>query len=155
LLRLAELTGDARYRRRAADALRAFQPAIEQAPARAPRLLGALELFLDRPFEIVIVRATAADDLADRLLEVAYRTYLPNRVLTMGIQGRDLARQQKLIPFVEAKEAIGGIATAYVCEERVCALPTSDPAVLARQLAKVHPLPGDGAGERPVAATSD
>jgi uncharacterized protein YyaL (SSP411 family) len=27
-----------------------------------------------------------------------------------------------------------------VCEQKVCALPTSDPGVLARQLAKVHPL---------------
>jgi uncharacterized protein YyaL (SSP411 family) len=41
---------------------------------------------------------------------------------------------------VAEKQALHGAATAYVCEQKVCALPTSDPAVLAAQLAKVHRL---------------
>ncbi len=145
LLRLAELTGKDGYRRRAAETLRAFAPAIERAPTRAPRLLGAVEFFLDQPFEIVVVSAGAADPRAQRLLEVARRRYLPNRVLVAAAEGRALARQRELIPLVESKVAIGGAATAYVCERGVCALPTGDPAVLARQLSKVRPLPpGDG-----------
>jgi uncharacterized protein YyaL (SSP411 family) len=35
---------------------------------------------------------------------------------------------------------IGGKLTAYVCEQRVCALPTSDPAIFAQQIARVEPL---------------
>ena len=45
----------------------------------------------------------------------------------------------KVATFVEEKLAIGGKPTAYVCEHRTCQLPTSDPAVLARQLASVRP----------------
>ena len=36
--------------------------------------------------------------------------------------------------------ALGGRATAYVCLDRVCRLPTSDPAVFAEQLGVVAPL---------------
>jgi uncharacterized protein YyaL (SSP411 family) len=47
-----------------------------------------------------------------------------------------------LVPLVAEKKARGGRATAYVCERRVCALPTADPDELARQLAGVAPLGG-------------
>jgi uncharacterized protein YyaL (SSP411 family) len=66
--------------------------------------------------------------------------HLPNSVLTVATEGRALARQAKVIPLVAEKTALRGVATAYVCERKVCALPTSDPAVLARQLAAVSPL---------------
>jgi uncharacterized protein YyaL (SSP411 family) len=56
-------------------------------------------------------------------------------------EGDDLERQRGLIPLVAEKKALGGTPTAYVCERKVCALPTSDPTVLAQQLAKVEPLP--------------
>ena len=144
-LRLAEITGDERHRQRATAALRALQPVLTRAPTSAPRLLGALEFSLDRPPEIVIVRAGADDARAERLLAVARRAYLPNRALIAAVDGADLTRQQELIPLLEGKQARDGVATAYVCEARVCALPTSDPTVLERQLTKVHPLPADDA----------
>jgi uncharacterized protein YyaL (SSP411 family) len=45
-----------------------------------------------------------------------------------------------MIPLLEGKRAIAGKPTAYVCEQRVCELPTSDPAVFAKQIAKVKRL---------------
>jgi hypothetical protein len=39
-----------------------------------------------------------------------------------------------LVPLVEGKFARDGVATAYVCENRICELPTTDPAVFARQI---------------------
>ena len=46
----------------------------------------------------------------------------------------DVAPRAKLTPLVEEKIARDGKATAYVCERRICQLPTSDPAVFAKQL---------------------
>jgi uncharacterized protein YyaL (SSP411 family) len=137
LLRLGELTGDDRWRARADRALQALAPQVERAPA----LLAALDFRLDRPKEIVIVRPTAAGGGADALLATVRATYLPNRALTVVTEGAELARQRELIPLVGGKEAIDRAATAYVCEQRVCARPTSDPSVLAAQLARVAPLP--------------
>ena len=42
---------------------------------------------------------------------------------------------------VADKVARGGRPTAYVCEQRLCDLPTADPDVFARQIEKVAPLP--------------
>jgi uncharacterized protein YyaL (SSP411 family) len=38
------------------------------------------------------------------------------------------------------EHVLSGSATAFVCERRICRTPTSDPAELARQLARVTPL---------------
>ena len=71
----------------------------------------------------------------------ALRTrFVPNRVLTVVAGSNDVAR---LVPLVADKIAVGGEPTAYVCERRVCDLPTTDPAVFARQIARVRPLPPD------------
>jgi uncharacterized protein YyaL (SSP411 family) len=46
------------------------------------------------------------------------------------------------VPLVKGKQAQGGAVTAYVCEQQVCELPTTDVAVFARQLAKTEGYPG-------------
>jgi len=141
LLRLSELTSDDQWRARADDTLRAFALRLERGPTGAPALLSALDFRLDRPKEIVIVRPAGAGDSATPLVETVRAAYLPNSVFTVATEGGEVDRQRQLIPLVEGKRALRGIATAYVCEQQVCALPTSDPKVLAAQLAKVHPLP--------------
>src|SRR5262245_6917836 len=140
LLRLAEFTSEERYRERADGVLRALASRIERGPAASPALLAALEFRLDRAKEIVIVRpASPAGE--ETLLATVRRAYVPNRMLTVATEGQELARQRDLIPVAAEKAAIRGVATAFVCEQRVCALPTSDPAVLGQQLARVQALP--------------
>ena len=39
------------------------------------------------------------------------------------------------LPLLEGRDRLNGAATAYVCENYVCQLPTGDPAILAEQLA--------------------
>jgi uncharacterized protein YyaL (SSP411 family) len=136
LLRLAELTGEAAYDARAAGVLRALGPAVTRAPLASPRLLVAVDWHLDRPKEVLVV----GDDDARPLLDVIRRSFVPNRVLVAAptAEARSLAA---VVPLLAEKSALGGRATAFVCEAGRCDLPTSDPAVLARQLAKVEPLP--------------
>jgi uncharacterized protein YyaL (SSP411 family) len=153
MLRLAEFTTDVRWRDRAEATLRAFAPVLQRAPTATPALLAALDFRLDRAKEVVIVRPSGAKD--DRaLLAVVTRTYLPNHILTVTSDGPELARQREVIPLVADKQALHGAPTAYVCEQKVCALPTSDPAVLAGQLVKVVPLPGATSDARPAGAPS-
>ena len=59
-------------------------------------------------------------------------------MLAGSAEGDDLAALAGLAPFVAAKRALGGRSTAFVCERGRCELPTSDPNVLARQLARVR-----------------
>jgi len=115
--------------------------ALPISPTVAPRLLAAVDFLLDRPKEVVVVRAAPADALADVLLATVRRAYLPNAVVTAATAGADVAARAQRVPLVEGKEALHGRATAYVCEARVCAAPTADADELAAQLRTVAPLP--------------
>ncbi len=140
LLRLHELTGIASYRARAERALRAVAPLLAQAPLAFGEMLLALDFALSRPSEIAIV-APAGTALAagDPLLAVVRSAFVPDRVLALvdGKNGpQEIARR---VPFVEGKAARAR-TTAYVCRDRVCTLPTSDPEVLRVQL-RTSPTP--------------
>jgi len=74
------------------------------------------------------------------LLAPVRRTFLPNRVLAVvPDQGRE-EQLEELIPLIRGKVAAEGRATAYVCEQGVCRLPTSDASELAAQLAAEGPV---------------
>jgi len=138
LLRLHELTTDDRYRQRAERALRSQAAILKRAPAALSEALLAVDYDTDTPKEIVIVtphdRGEAAPFLAR--LEAAF---VPNRTLTVTAEST-VAQQATRVPLVEGKIARGGKPTAYVCENRVCALPTADPATFAQQIGRVRPL---------------
>jgi len=50
------------------------------------------------------------------------------------VDERSQARIAAVAPFVAPLSAKAGAATAYVCVERACHAPTTDPAVLTRDL---------------------
>jgi uncharacterized protein YyaL (SSP411 family) len=139
LLRLGELTGDDRYRTRAEATLRASAPALNDDPAAMPRLLSGLDFFLDRPKEIVIVTPNSIAE-AEPFLARLRPVFLPNRVVVV-VTERDKQALAEIVPMVADKVARGNRPTAYVCERRLCDLPTGDPDVFAQQIEKVAPLP--------------
>ena len=139
LLRLAELTTNDHYRQRAQRCFRAFASQLKKSPTSMPRMLSALDFSLDRPKEIAIVKASP-QDTTEPLLAQLRTHFIPNRVVSIVTQGSELAAHQKVIPWLEAKIAIKGKVTAYVCEQHVCALPTSDPEIFAKQIVTTTPL---------------
>jgi uncharacterized protein YyaL (SSP411 family) len=138
LLRLHELTTDDRYRRRAERALKAFDAILERSPSALSEMLPAVDFQLDTPKEIIIVTPPGHDGAGPLLAELR-RAFVPNRVLVVVSEGEHLAALARIVPLVEGKLARDGKATAYVCERRVCELPTSDPAIFAKQIRKVRP----------------
>ncbi len=136
LLRLAEFRSDERVRRLAEKVLIAFAPQIQDGSS-VPAMLSALDYALDKPLEIVVV--APAPGAAAALEEAQRRVFVPNRIYVVANEGEDLLAQRRLVPLLEGKEARGGKATAYVCRGKVCELPTSDPKVLAAQLARREP----------------
>ncbi|MBI5503765.1 MAG: thioredoxin domain-containing protein [Deltaproteobacteria bacterium] len=136
LIRLGELAGEQRYRDRAERTLGAFAGAFAASPLSVGDALVALDFANDTPKEIVLVTATRRPSLAP-LLRVLGSAFVPNRVV-VTISADHPASSR--LPLAEGKIAIGGEPTAYVCEGRICDRPTSDPAVLAAQLARARPL---------------
>ena len=134
LLRLDELTSDAKYAEQAQGTLKAFASTLNQQPVALSEMLLGLDFYTDRPKEIVVVAADRA--AAAPLLKVLGRTFVPNRVLAV-VAPSAVDTLAKLVPLVGEKIAQGGKPTAYVCENRVCKLPTTDPAVFEKQLRSV------------------
>jgi uncharacterized protein YyaL (SSP411 family) len=147
LLRLAELTGAVHHRQRAERALGTFGAVLSRGGTSAPKMLSALDFYLDTPLEVAIVAPAGQPGSARPLVDVVRRTFVPNHALVVTTEGAPLNAARARVPWVDGKIARSQRATAYVCERGVCELPTSDPAVLSRQLAKAKPLT-DGAGAK-------
>ena len=138
-LRAAAFTGDDRWRALADRARSALRGALSERPTSLSDTLLALDFRTDAAREVVVVwpkesGAKTGAEAAAPLLSVLRRTFLPNRALAGSAAGDALAALATLAPIVDGKQALRGRSTAYVCERGHCQLPTSDPAVLRRQL---------------------
>jgi uncharacterized protein YyaL (SSP411 family) len=130
--RLAALRGREDLRARAWQTVRAFG-ALDD-PARTaqtmPLMLVAAD-FLAHPVTHLVIagQPDAADTHA--LLATANAPFLPNLVLMLT----DGETKLDALPFLETAVLREGRATAYLCADGACQLPTSDPTELAAQLA--------------------
>ena len=129
LLRLSVLTGKEDYRRRAVNVLRLVRDAVERYPSAFGYALGAIDFYLSKPREIVVV---GDETQARTLLREVWGRYLPNKVVVQS-SGVDEAATQ-LVPLLQERTAQGGRATAYVCESYTCLQPVNTPEELAAQL---------------------
>ena len=133
LARLGQITGRQDYRKKA-------EQLVRQYPRNAPDMalsLGAffstLDLVVGPSYEVVVAGDPAAADTKAMLREL-HRRFLPRA--TVIFRPTDTADPPitRIAPFTAAQAAIGGRATAYVCEAGACRLPTTDIAVMLRQL---------------------
>jgi len=129
LFRLAVLTDNVEYERRAVAGLRSVATVVDQAPTMFGNFLAALDFHLAPSKELAIVWPGALAEAAP-LLAVVRDAYRPNLLLVGAHEGEG----GDLTPLLRDRPAREGRPTAYVCERFVCGAPTSDPAELARQL---------------------
>jgi uncharacterized protein YyaL (SSP411 family) len=129
LLRLAALTGDARFRASAEAALRLIQPMAANYPTAFAHWLCAIDLALARAREIAVVGDPAREDTR-ALLEIIGKPYRPNQVVAVKTAGA-----QSEVPLLDGRTQIDGRATAYVCESFACKLPVTESEALASLLA--------------------
>ncbi len=129
LLRLAGLTGESAYRRKAEEVLRLLAPATARQPAAFGHLLQALALYHSPAPELAIVWAGegAAEDAAGLVAE-ARRRYRPNLVIAAGPEGATTP------PLLRDRALVAGQPAAYVCESFTCKAPVTEPADLGKEL---------------------
>jgi len=140
LLRLGEFTNIDSYKKRAEKALMSFLGTLNSNPVALSEMLLAVDFFLDSPKEIIVVTPEGEKGKADPFLFEFRKQFLPNRILAVISEGKDLQYHAKVIPLVKGKIAQEKKVTAYVCEEGTCKLPTSDPNVFASQIKSVKKL---------------
>jgi uncharacterized protein YyaL (SSP411 family) len=132
LLRLALIFDHAEYRARAEALLGSLAPFMACYPTGFGRYLAAAEFALSTPKEIALVGEPDAPD-TQALRATIFRPFRPNKVVVL--RRPDAASPAIPSPLLEQRVQIGGVATAYVCEQYVCKLPVTDAATLSELLA--------------------
>jgi uncharacterized protein YyaL (SSP411 family) len=133
LLRLAVLTGNEDYRRRAVTIFRLLNDAIKRYPSAFGRALAALDFHLSSPKEIVIIGPRQSPDTQALAREV-WKRYLPNKVVAQSAPAD--ARAAQAVPLLRERQMIDKRATAYVCENYTCQQPVTTAAELGEQVGR-------------------
>jgi uncharacterized protein YyaL (SSP411 family) len=133
LLRLWQMTDRDDWKAKADKTFTAFSSLIEESPEILPQLVAALDFSLSKPKQIIIAgRPGAADTRA--MLRLVHERYIPHKFLILADGGAGQRQIARWLPFVDAIRQRDGKATAYICENYVCKLPTADLQVAARLL---------------------
>jgi hypothetical protein len=136
LIRIARLTGASEYEERAVAIGRAFQSQVVRGPSAFTMLLCAAEFLTGPSHEVVVAGKSGAPDVAD-MLSALGRTYTPNTVVVFRPEG-SADRVSEIAPFTRDQAALEGRATAYVCRNFACELPTTSPDAMLRMLGEAR-----------------
>ena len=135
LLRLAVFTGNNDYSAKAAVPLRSLHQAMSQSPGGTGHWLSALDFYVSPPKEIAVI-GPRDDPATQALLDTVFHRFLPNKVV-MGVETPLIPavdNSEADIPLLAGRGMVGGLPSAYVCQNYACQLPVTDPAGLAEQL---------------------
>jgi uncharacterized protein len=133
LVRLSWFLDNKDWQHMAEQTINAFQPQLSQSPASLAELLVAVDASASTPTEVIIAGKPDASDTSALLREVN-RRYNPNEALILADGGPGQAYFTKKIDFFKSVHPIDDKATAYICRNFVCQLPTSDLAVVSQLL---------------------
>lgn len=125
LLTLGTMLDQPERIKQAEKLLQTFASDLEKSPTSAPAMLVALDLVRKKPVQIVIAGQPGADDTR-ALLAVVHKYAHDGQVVMLA----DAADGQKFLAnhaeFYRSIAPLDGKATAFVCENFVCNLPTND-----------------------------
>ncbi|HUJ72889.1 MAG TPA: thioredoxin domain-containing protein [Verrucomicrobiae bacterium] len=137
LLRLTQFTDRAKYRDAAEKTLQLFSNHLHKVPSTIPQMACVLDFYLSKPKQIVIAGKGGAKD-AQAMLQAVRERYLPNAIVILADGGESQKTLAKLLPFLETIKPLDGKATAYVCVNYACQLPTNDIEKMTTLLAAKH-----------------
>ena len=139
LLRISYMLDQDDARQRAEGTVKAFAKQLDAVPSSMPQMLVALSWSRSKLKQVVI--AGKADDAATQaMLREAHRHFVPHEILILADGGDGQQFFSDRVEFIKSVGKIDNKPTAYVCENFVCQLPTTDLKTLANLLTR--PAPG-------------
>ncbi len=127
LLRLSRLTGNHQYEELADKIGQTFSVQVSRQPAAYAMLMATLDFGIGPAYEVVVVGDPDAQDTVDMLKALRSR-FMPSKVV-ISIDSRDESPAiHRLAESTKNMSRIEGSATAYVCANLSCDLPTTDAA---------------------------
>jgi hypothetical protein len=133
LFQLATLLDRRDWKEKAARTFGYFARRLAAQPTAMPRMLVAMELATATPRHVVVAGDPASPG-ARAMLGAFDARFLPRDLLLVADGRERQKRLAALAPFVAPLTPRGGKATAYVCVDHACRLPTTDAQAFAAQL---------------------
>ncbi|NOG47694.1 MAG: thioredoxin domain-containing protein [Calditrichaeota bacterium] len=118
-LRLFSYTEKEEYYQISEKILKKYAAEFSQNPYGFGSYLAALDMYLEKPKEVLIARETNQN--VNAFLELLFGTYNPNKVVMLLSGGDDYSALTASL--VKGKQPIDGKVTAYVCQNFACSLP--------------------------------
>jgi hypothetical protein len=125
LLRLGRMTANSNLEQQAAKIGRAFSGNVKQAPLAYTQLMVALDFGIGPSYEVVIAGDSQAAD-TKAMLKALRTHFIPNKVVLLNPSEQESPKIGQLAEFSQSQSSIEGKATAYVCQNYNCKLPTTD-----------------------------
>jgi len=125
LLRLGHMISDVDLEEKAAKIGGAFSGIVKQSPSAHTQLMVSMDFTISPCYEVVIAGKAKAED-TKAMLKALRTSFLPNMVVLLNPDGQELTEIAKLAEFTKNQRSIDGRATAYVCKNYNCKLPTTD-----------------------------
>ena len=125
LLRLGRMTANSGLEQKAARIGRAFFENVRQSPSAYTQLMIAVDFAAGPSYEVVIAGDPRADDTG-KLLRAVQQEFIPNKIVIFLPAGFDSSDIKHIAPFTRYQSTIDDKATAYVCVNHNCRLPTTD-----------------------------
>jgi len=124
ILRLARMTGNPEFEVKAAQILQIFSDSVSQNPTAHTHLLIALSFAIGPSYEVVIVGDPLKDD-AKNMLNALRTKFNPNKVVLFRPSSAEHPEIARYAEFTRELSSNEGKATAYVCRNYQCSLPTT------------------------------
>jgi len=126
LLRLARITGNSDLEMKANAIGKAFSRSVRKLPSAHTQLLSAVEFGIGPSYEVVLAGNPGGDGLKTMLKKLRSR-FIPNKIVLLRPNGEETPEISGIARYTGPQTSIGGKATAYVCRNYQCQLPTTDP----------------------------
>jgi uncharacterized protein YyaL (SSP411 family) len=127
LLRLSRLTGNHQYEELADKIGQTFSVQVSRQPAAYAMLMATLDFGIGPAYEVVVVGDPDAQDTIEMLKALRSR-FMPSKVVILVDSGEDSPLIFRLAEFTKNLATANGSATAFVCANQSCDLPTTDAA---------------------------
>ncbi len=135
LLRLSQMLDKKDWWEMAEKTLRLFSSRLQSIPHAMPQMLVAVDFSLDKPKQIIIAGKPDAPDTR-AMLRAVHERFIPNKILLLADESERQDYLSPFLPFVKSMTMLDGKATAYVCENYACQLPTTKTEVMVKLLEK-------------------
>ncbi len=138
LIRLARMTGEMHFEETANQLMQAFSFNLTAAPSSYTQMMIALDFALGPSTEIVIA-GNPKDEDAMNMLRTLESKFLPRKVILLRDQNKTSDEISSVAKFTEYMVSVDGKATAYVCRNNICNMPTTENETMLQQIDDEQP----------------